>query len=831
MADYDLKYTGAQIDGLLDAANELKTNGYIYKGVATPSTNPGTPTERVAYLASEPGTYTNFGGIVITSGLYSLTYVSGTWTGTQMSAGSDIEVVQTTGDSTTDVMSQKAVTDSLVGSIISYDNSESGLAATDVQGALDETHDLIYGTGLVIIDGESNTYTLPKANMHRTTVQVPFIVGKTYKILMTVEQATDSTKYAYLYKTTSSGEPNILLGRIQPNELAATFFYTPSQGTNYTNLGVYATSTYNNTITFVVTEMVGAKNLLSSDIVDNLTDGGSGKVLSAEQGKLLYGMSYEEPKETEAYATYTKTGINADDNDANFGEWMRVSWLQLFYIRTQNIDKLILTVPTYMNDNALKAGTIVSKGGVHRSVYLIPNTGTDGYRTITIDTSDTDYVATSWWYGSSLASKFSCKAVHTSEINKKIDELESTVSVSIPSAIGGKEVVILDDINIASELTEGGKHYIIVSELTSPSAITIGENSVLDFRGGTLNGQYTGNNTRIIAEPVMIFRNAEISGTWQSEAYYCEWFVDSDWAVKAEKCISAFGAVKFVGRYVFTQNIDVKRIASVEFAQGSYVTVSNTFIHPYLFEVYFEPGYFPGTYTPFSYDSVKFYGNGLIDMNGRAGFLRTVNSTYFNTNLTNLRVINFGVCEENTETSHAYVELGSQECYIVNCSFSYKSITEPQQQYGLLLTNWDNKVLRTTIICTNIGISCKGGFFTDVHVWGWPKIGIVSSSYLKMTNCYLDCCAEAIRLNGTSPFMISNLGIIGTSHSACSDGHRYIVVTNNKNVKGLIKGTVQYEANTETYKHFAVRTESGGTETYTEYTPSSANVESLIFDR
>jgi hypothetical protein len=67
----------------------------------------------VAYLASEPGTYTNFGGIVIASGLYSLTYAGGTWTGTQMQAGSDIEVVQTTGQSTSDVMSQKAVTDAI----------------------------------------------------------------------------------------------------------------------------------------------------------------------------------------------------------------------------------------------------------------------------------------------------------------------------------------------------------------------------------------------------------------------------------------------------------------------------------------------------------------------------------------------------------------------------------------------------------------------------------------------------------------------------------------------------------------------------------------------
>ena len=113
MADYDLQYQDTYIDVLLATANELKTAGYIYKGVATPSTNPGTPTERVAYLASEPGTYTNFGGIVITSGLYSLTYAGGTWTGTQMQAGSDIEVVQETGQSTTAVMSQKAVTDEL----------------------------------------------------------------------------------------------------------------------------------------------------------------------------------------------------------------------------------------------------------------------------------------------------------------------------------------------------------------------------------------------------------------------------------------------------------------------------------------------------------------------------------------------------------------------------------------------------------------------------------------------------------------------------------------------------------------------------------------------
>lgn len=92
MADYNLQYQDTYIDALLATANELKTAGYIYKGVATPTTNPGTPTERVAYLAAEPGTYTNFGSVVVDNGLYALLYDGSAWTGTQMQVGSDIDV-------------------------------------------------------------------------------------------------------------------------------------------------------------------------------------------------------------------------------------------------------------------------------------------------------------------------------------------------------------------------------------------------------------------------------------------------------------------------------------------------------------------------------------------------------------------------------------------------------------------------------------------------------------------------------------------------------------------------------------------------------------------
>ena len=156
MADYDLQYQDTHIDVLLATANELKTAGYIYKGVATPSKNPGTPTERVAYLASEPGTYTNFGGIVITSGLYSLTYAGGTWTGTQMTAGSDIEVVQTTGDSTTDVMSQKAVTDEL-----------------------DEIDGCLYVVEKII---DTETGYVNNTTSFYSTESIGLVEGKTYKV-------------------------------------------------------------------------------------------------------------------------------------------------------------------------------------------------------------------------------------------------------------------------------------------------------------------------------------------------------------------------------------------------------------------------------------------------------------------------------------------------------------------------------------------------------------------------------------------------------------------------------------------------------------------------
>lgn len=676
------------------------------------------------------------------------------------------------------------------------------------------------------IQNVETTYSIPKSNNEKTTVFIPFEVGKTYRIEMSVSSVTNSTKYMFLYRVAGSNVDKFTIGNIPANQTSAIFNYTPVEGQNYQNAGVYATSAYNSPITFKVSEALVSEYLLDSDIVNDLTTGGADKVLSAEQGKVLYQNSYSEPVELTPTRTSTGKGMNAKTSSPKFGQEVTVAWLQTFYFNTIGIDKVLVTVPVATNDGSSDYGTVLFSGGSPTSAYVIPNVGTNGYVTIAIDTSNADSIATTFWYNSEMASNFSCKSIRNSAINEKILELEGKTNAAIPEKIDGKDVVIITNSNISEELAAGGKYFIINSDVAATSAVTIGADSVLDFRGGTLAGTYTGNQTKIIANPVRIFGNVNLSGTWQAAAYYCEWFNSTDISINAESCIAAFGAIKFVGHYEFTQNIDIKRIASVEFASGSYLKLADTFVHPYLFEVYFPSGYFPSQYRPFWFDSVKFFGEGLVDMNGRAGFLRTESSNKFNCNLTNLRVINFGVCTENAATSLAYVELRNQENYIVNCSFSYKEMTEvPHQQYGLLFTHYDNKVVRTTIISHNIGIRCKGGTYTDVHVWGWPAIGINSyDSYLKMTNCYLDCCAESIRLDAAYAFMITNLQVIGTSHRECSDGHRYIMVTPVQNVKGILTCQVSYEPNTEQYKPFAVLSGS----TYSEYTPSSSNIDYKI---
>ena len=65
--------TGAILNSVLNSMVSSLGAGYQFMGVATTSTNPGTPDAKVFYLAYTPGTYTNFNNTVVT-GLCVLKY-------------------------------------------------------------------------------------------------------------------------------------------------------------------------------------------------------------------------------------------------------------------------------------------------------------------------------------------------------------------------------------------------------------------------------------------------------------------------------------------------------------------------------------------------------------------------------------------------------------------------------------------------------------------------------------------------------------------------------------------------------------------------------------
>lgn len=63
---------------LLSMINSLGV-GYSYAGVATPSTNPGTPDQNLYYIAGTAGEYVNFGNIVLADGEAAILRYNGSW--------------------------------------------------------------------------------------------------------------------------------------------------------------------------------------------------------------------------------------------------------------------------------------------------------------------------------------------------------------------------------------------------------------------------------------------------------------------------------------------------------------------------------------------------------------------------------------------------------------------------------------------------------------------------------------------------------------------------------------------------------------------------------
>lgn len=78
--DFISKFSGEEIDNILDKSQELLNKGYTFSGVATPETDPGTPSLKVFYLTTTAGKYANFDNITVESGkLTVLLYNGSMW--------------------------------------------------------------------------------------------------------------------------------------------------------------------------------------------------------------------------------------------------------------------------------------------------------------------------------------------------------------------------------------------------------------------------------------------------------------------------------------------------------------------------------------------------------------------------------------------------------------------------------------------------------------------------------------------------------------------------------------------------------------------------------
>lgn len=71
--------TGAIMQNALLTIISTVGDNATFAGIATPTTNPGTPDQNVFYIASEPGVYSNFGGVELTDQVFIFTNKKGNW--------------------------------------------------------------------------------------------------------------------------------------------------------------------------------------------------------------------------------------------------------------------------------------------------------------------------------------------------------------------------------------------------------------------------------------------------------------------------------------------------------------------------------------------------------------------------------------------------------------------------------------------------------------------------------------------------------------------------------------------------------------------------------
>lgn len=148
-----------------------------------------------------------------------------------------------------------------------------------------------------------------------------------------------------------------------------------------------------------------------------------------------------------------------------------------------------------------------------------------------------------------------------------------------PSEFSGKGYKVLEkniqtvggvkkNILTAVMLSEANTIYEIRYDFNLDEDITIPNNCVLKFDGGSINGEHTitGTNTDIQARLIKIFDTVTLAGTWKNSEFYLEWYgcyvnTSPDLFAKAHNKLYRLGLIKLQkGIYNSRGNIVLKNI-------------------------------------------------------------------------------------------------------------------------------------------------------------------------------------------------------------------------------------------------------------------------------
>ena len=212
--------TGTILKNTLQSMVSVMGEYATFGGVATPTTNPGTPDGAVFYLASTAGTYTSFGGLVVDENeLAVLIYDDGVWSkeSVLLTGDTELAIASALVDLDSRIVDNIATTDTL-GMVKIGDNmtiTEEGAISPDFTDIDNQFSDIL---------GFEETFDI--ASGWTTFGRFPLKAGVTYTATATLTEAS-STYPLYLAVSFDGGTTQNISLSIPVNELTRTNTFTP----------------------------------------------------------------------------------------------------------------------------------------------------------------------------------------------------------------------------------------------------------------------------------------------------------------------------------------------------------------------------------------------------------------------------------------------------------------------------------------------------------------------------------------------------------------------------------------------------------------------------